>query len=454
MMNKKIFYDHHRYIAEEVCKFDFRLEMQGPKPIIKLLSYDAQQGLEALTTDKIDRSREYIGIGKIIGDSFGMSRSNFKAMHRRKLVLNMLSFNACSKYIPIMFDCLKHEIGEWKVGQTFNSVYEMNVLTFGFFTVVFFGEDMLHISHRTIDFENKQNQWEKKNLRDSLIQIVKDFFEGLLHPIASFAPVAAKGEWCNPYKRNRRNLNRFKAALKQAIADSTDKQSICNLLMEDPKIDNNEVFEDILGFLCAGTETTSHTMVVILYQLKKNPDKLAKCMEELEKYGFTDLSSKKAYTPENIENLVYITNVIKESLRLDGPTVESLHYQAYEDVEIAGVPFKKGTKFIKDLSVPHYNPDEFKDPLKFIPERFDPESEYFLKPNGKPRRPYSFIPFSFGCRACPGQSFAMMELKVALTYILTHVDYNIDQAYLDNEAIGFAVGSNFDCPMTVNKVSY
>mmetsp|Transcript_15738 Transcript_15738/g.13761 ORF Transcript_15738/g.13761 Transcript_15738/m.13761 type:complete len:160 (-) Transcript_15738:185-664(-) len=116
----KVFYDHFRHISAEVCRYDFKMDLQGTNPVIKLISYNAQQGLEALTTGKIDRAREYIGIGKVIGNSFGMSRSTAKAMHRRKLVLNMLSFNAASKYIPTMYNCLSHEVGEWKKGQTFN----------------------------------------------------------------------------------------------------------------------------------------------------------------------------------------------------------------------------------------------------------------------------------------------------------------------------------------------
>ncbi len=232
-----------------------------------------------------------------------------------------------------------------------------------------------------------------------------------------------------------------------------DENSICNKLIKDPQIDYEEVFIDILGFLAAGTETTSHTMVVVLYQLKKNPECLKKCLEELESLGFTDLDNKEVYNPENVSKLTYITYVIKESLRLDGPTYQSLYYDAYDDVEIAGVPFKKGTTFIKDLSIIHYDPEEYFEPLKFIPERFDPEHKYFLRPSdGKARRPYSNVPFSFGCRACPGQSFAMLEMKVALAYILTHLEYSIPEDYLNNETIGFAIGSIFDCPLKVEKL--
>ena len=194
MMAEKVFYDHHRYISAEVSRYDFKLEMIGPNPFVKVISYKAQAGLEALATEKIDRGREFIGIGKVIGNSFGMSRSNYKAMHRRKLILNMLSFNAASKYIPTMYDCLTHEIGEWEEGKTFNSVYEMNVLTFGFFTVVFFGQDMLHISKSTIEFEEDNGQIVDKTIMDSLIAIIKNTFQGLIHPIASIAPFVAEND--------------------------------------------------------------------------------------------------------------------------------------------------------------------------------------------------------------------------------------------------------------------
>lgn len=125
----------------------------------------------------------------------------------------------------------------------------MNVLTFGFFTVVFFGEDMLHISNREIDFIEDTGKVIKKNLRDSLIQIVKDHFQGILHPIAAFAPFVAVNDLCNPYKRNKKNLNIFKVALDVAIKEAKDEKSICNKLLKSPDVNYDEVFIDILGFL-------------------------------------------------------------------------------------------------------------------------------------------------------------------------------------------------------------
>jgi cytochrome P450 len=48
----------------------------------------------------------------------------------------------------------------------------------------------------------------------------------------------------------------------------------------------------------------------------------------------------------------------------------------------------------------HYDESEWTKPFEFIPERFDPESEYFGKADskGKARTPLSYVPFSFGPR--------------------------------------------------------
>ena len=61
----------------------------------------------------------------------------------------------------------------------------------------------------------------------------------------------------------------------------------------------------------------------------------------------------------------------------------------------------------------HTDPENFKDPLVFNPERF------FQKSNSQNNRhPFAFIPFSAGSRNCIGQKFAMMEMKIILSLLL------------------------------------
>jgi cytochrome P450 (family 4 subfamily F) len=62
----------------------------------------------------------------------------------------------------------------------------------------------------------------------------------------------------------------------------------------------------------------------------------------------------------------------------------------------------KGLKIVVGIKALHNDPSVWRGPKSFIPERFDPNSEYYLKPDGTKRDPMSFLPFSAGARNCIG----------------------------------------------------
>ena len=98
-----------------------------------------------------------------------------------------------------------------------------------------------------------------------------------------------------------------------------------------------------------------------------------------------------------------------------------------------------------------HNANEWQNPLEFIPERFNPNSPYFLKPNGKQRSPYAYMPFMVGGRSCPGQILAMLELKILVAKIITSIDYDIDQELIDNKYARFSLFSHFRLKLKFNK---
>jgi cytochrome P450 len=66
------------------------------------------------------------------------------------------------------------------------------------------------------------------------------------------------------------------------------------------------------------------------------------------------------------------------------------------------------------------NPDEWIEPEKFIPDRFNPSSPYFLTPRGTSRNPFSFSPFLGGQRICIGKTFIEAVSKFTVPSLLYH----------------------------------
>ena len=104
-----------------------------------------------------------------------------------------------------------------------------------------------------------------------------------------------------------------------------------------------------------------------------------------------------------------------------------------KDVNINGLVMRKGDTFLMGVVHMCNNPNEWIEPTKFIPERFDSNSPYFLTPGGQKRNTYSFAPFTGGHRICIGMSLAMNISKVILPGILHQIKFE-------------AIDPNFEMP--------
>ncbi len=114
---------------------------------------------------------------------------------------------------------------------------------------------------------------------------------------------------------------------------------------------------------------------------------------------------------------------MNESLRIEPPFPVSSNFMMTEDMDVCGVKFKKGDEIIIWLNKINNNPLEWIEPEKFIPERFDPSSPYFLTPSGKKRNPMSFVPFGGGRRICVGKTFSEVVSRIITEALLMSFDF-------------------------------
>lgn len=331
----------------------------------------------------------------------------------------------------------------------------MNILTFNFFTNVLYGDDVNELAEKCRDYKNPDGSIEELPIREFLLRCMKAYIKQFYNPLTNIFPILNKYNLAGPFKRDFENLKNFKESMKELIANSKDKKSICSLIMENEDFTYQEKFEDLIVFMVGGSETSSHTLVSILFYLKKFPKTLENLKNEIAENGFTkDTDLKTDVTIDKLQNMDYINNVIKEALRMDNPTTETFFYQCYEDIEICGVPIPNGTLIKPDIVTAHYNGDQWLEPLRFEPDRFNPESEFYqeAQKNGKNWNVYSRRSFSHGLRNCPGQSLAYLEIKTILIYFLTRMEYDFSPEILNKEDIGFGIGNEFVPDLTIHKL--
>lgn len=116
--------------------------------------------------------------------------------------------------------------------------------------------------------------------------------------------------------------------------------------------------------------------------------------------------------------------VINESLRLYPPVVD-INRRVTRTTRFGELTVPAGVELdIPPLSVHHSFEIWGDDARLFKPDRF---ADGVAKATKEPLM--AFLPFSFGLRKCPGSSFAIMQVKIALSMILQRYKFTLSPNY-------------------------
>src|SRR6478672_2551977 len=176
------------------------------------------------------------------------------------------------------------------------------------------------------------------------------------------------------------------------------------------QLDDVNIRYQINTFLIAGHETTSGMLSCTLYALLKHPEVLRKAYEEVDRVLGPDIDAKPTY--QQVTQLTYITQILKEALRM-WPPAPAYGIAPLKDETIGGkYKLKKGTFVTVLVMALHRDPSVWgPHPDVFDPENFSAEAEA--------KRPINaWKPFGNGQRACIGRGFAMHEAALAIGMIL------------------------------------
>ncbi|XP_032090048.1 cholesterol 24-hydroxylase isoform X2 [Thamnophis elegans] len=175
--------------------------------------------------------------------------------------------------------------------------------------------------------------------------------------------------------------------------------------------DDENMVDNFVTFFVAGHETTASQLSFTIMELARQPEIVAKLQAEVDEV----IGVKRDIAYQDLRKLEYLTQVLKEILRLYPPVSGTMRWTEKKNV-IEGIEIPANTTLFFNTYIMGRMDRYFKDALTFDPDRFS---------KGKSRPYFSYFPFSLGPRSCIGQLFSQMEVKVLMAKFLQRFEFEL-----------------------------
>ncbi len=182
-------------------------------------------------------------------------------------------------------------------------------------------------------------------------------------------------------------------------------------------IDDKQVAGNVLTMLLAGEDTTANTLAWMIHLLWQNPDALASATEEVRKV----CADGAPPTIEQIAQLDYVEACAHETMRLK-PVAPQNSMQALRDTTVGDVQIRTGMIVMAVMRRDAVSEDHISNAARFEPERWLADGHagaHGQKANSARR---VSMPFGAGPRICPGRYLALIEMKMAMSVLLSRFD--------------------------------
>ncbi|RVW81675.1 Isoflavone 2'-hydroxylase [Vitis vinifera] len=185
----------------------------------------------------------------------------------------------------------------------------------------------------------------------------------------------------------------------------------------------------LVSSLRAGTDTTSATLEWAMSLLLNNPQVLKKAQMEMD----NQLGTNHLIEESDLSQLPYLHCIIRETQRMypAGPIVP---HESSKECMVGGYHIPRGTMLLVNIWGIQNDPKVWKEPRKFLPERF----EEGLEGEGHGLR---LMPFGSGRRGCPGEGLAIRMVGLVLGSLIQCFDWErVGEGKVDmSEGIGLTL---------------
>ncbi|PYH65111.1 cytochrome P450 [Aspergillus vadensis CBS 113365] len=201
------------------------------------------------------------------------------------------------------------------------------------------------------------------------------------------------------------------------LGKETDRKDFMQYLSTGaPELSFAELANNSSTLIVAGSETSATSLAAVTFYLLKNPEKMRKLRQEIE----TAFGVEEEITIQSVAGLKYLTACLEEGWRLYPPIPSGLPRQVPgEGFQIAGRWVPGGAAVSVHSWATSRSPKNFRNPDKFIPERWLGEPSY------KDDNLQSVQVFHVGPRNCIGKSLAYAEMRLILARLLFRFDLQL-----------------------------
>ncbi|XVF02651.1 hypothetical protein REPUB_Repub04eG0192700 [Reevesia pubescens] len=232
-------------------------------------------------------------------------------------------------------------------------------------------------------------------------------------------------------KRLMKNLEELRRVCDEIIEERLESrekeknnEDFVDVLMRVQKRDDLEVAitDDnlkalVLDMFVAGTDTTAATLEWTMTELARHPELMNKAQEEVR-----SIASKAGKVDEiHLQHLHYIKAAIKETMRLHPSVPLLVPRESMDECVLDGYKIPAKTRVLINTYAIGRDPNSWEYPLEFNPNRFE-DTNVDVKDQD-----FRFLPFGGGRRGCPGYTFGLATVEIALARLLFHFDWALPE---------------------------
>jgi cytochrome P450 len=156
---------------------------------------------------------------------------------------------------------------------------------------------------------------------------------------------------------------------------------------------DREIRDNLLSMILAGHETTTGELSWAFQLLAHNQRAQDRLLEEIDQGDDDD----------------YLAATLSETMRRRPVFLFVIPREVMEPLEIGGWTYRPPVHLAGCTYLMHHNPDFYRRPFEFRPERFIDEAP----------QPRTWLPWGGGRKHCLGRHFALLELKTVLREVLS-----------------------------------